>query len=354
MLVDRVVIRVRSGRGGDGCVAFRREKFVPRGGPSGGDGGRGGDVVLEVDPRMHTLLDLRYRNSYQAENGRPGQGSEKSGKSGQDAVVPVPPGTVVRDVEEDAVLGDLVEPGQRLLVAKGGKGGHGNARFKSSIHQAPQKFTPGGAAEELTLELELKLIADVGLVGLPNAGKSTLLASLSDARPKIADYPFTTLEPNLGLVRTSQYRSLVMADVPGLIEGASDGRGLGKEFLRHVERCRVLLHLVDATEPDIAGAYRTVRREIKAYGGGLARKKEIVALSKCDAVGPEEIAEKVALLQKAARKKPLVLSAVAGLGVKEALFALAREIGRKTSAEDELEAEDGKPRGASERAPWRS
>ena len=323
MLVDRVVIRVRSGRGGDGCVAFRREKFVPRGGPSGGDGGRGGDVVIEVDPRMHTLLDLRYRNNYQAENGRPGQGSEKSGKSGQDAVVPVPPGTVVRDVEEDAVLGDLVEPGQRLLVAKGGKGGHGNARFKSSIHQAPQKFTPGGAAEELTLELELKLIADVGLVGLPNAGKSTLLASLSDARPKIADYPFTTLEPNLGLVRTSQYRSLVMADVPGLIEGASDGRGLGKEFLRHVERCRVLLVLVDGSADDPLADYLTLLGELEAHEPALLEKERLFVLSKLDLLGGETPPRPSGLEERVGY---LAISAVTGAGLDALRHVLDRHV----------------------------
>ncbi len=268
MLVDRVLIRVRSGRGGDGCVAFRREKFVPRGGPAGGDGGHGGDVIVTVDPALHTLLDLRYHQHWHAEDGRPGEGSRKTGKSGADLVVPVPPGTLVRDVEADALLGDLMQPGQTLLVAKGGKGGLGNARFKSSIHQTPTKSTPGGPGEELTLELELKLIADVGLVGLPNAGKSTLLAALSAARPKIGDYPFTTLEPNLGLVRTAPERSLVMADVPGLIAGRQRGPrpGQGVPAPR-----RALPRAAPARGGDERGAAGRLPQPAGRAGGARAR-----------------------------------------------------------------------------------
>jgi len=322
MLVDRVLIRVRSGRGGDGCTAFRREKFIPRGGPSGGDGGKGGDVWVVVDPALHTLLDLRYRQHWNAEDGRPGEGSTKTGKSGDDVVVPVPPGTIVRDREEDLVLGDLTEPGQRLLVAKGGKGGHGNARFKSATHQAPTKHTPGKPAEERLLELELKLIADVGLVGLPNAGKSTLLAALSDARPKIGDYPFTTLEPNLGLVRTVGLRSLVMADVPGLIEGASEGRGLGKEFLRHIERCRVLVILVDATSEEPLADYHLLLGELARHEPALLEKERLLVFSKLDLLGPGAAPARPAALEPAVGF--LAISAVSGLGLDALRAALDR------------------------------
>jgi len=322
MLVDRVLIRVRSGRGGDGCTAFRREKFVPRGGPSGGDGGRGGDVIVAVDPALHTLLDLRYRQHWHAEDGRPGEGATKTGKSGGDAVVPVPPGTLVRDVEAGELLGDLMQVGQTLLVARGGKGGLGNARFKSSINQAPTKSTPGGPYEERTLELELKLIADVGLVGLPNAGKSTLLAALSDARPKIGDYPFTTLEPNLGLVRTAPMRSLVMADVPGLIEGASAGRGLGKEFLRHVERCSALLVLVEATSEEPLAVYRSLLAELEAHALSLLEKPRLLVLSKLDLLGSADGPQRPVCLEPTVGY--LAISAVSGLG----LDALRRELDR--------------------------
>lgn len=322
MLVDRVLIRVRSGRGGDGCTAFRREKFVPRGGPSGGDGGKGGDVWVVVDPMLHTLLDLRYRQHWNAEDGRPGEGSTKTGKSGDDVVVPVPPGTLVRDREEDRLLGDLTEPGQRLLVARGGKGGHGNARFKSATHQAPTKHTAGKDREERLLELELKLIADVGLVGLPNAGKSTLLAALSDARPKIGDYPFTTLEPNLGLVRTVGMRSLVMADVPGLIEGASEGRGLGKEFLRHVERCRVLVFLVDATSEEPLAVYRLLLAELELHEPALLEKERLLVFSKLDLLGPAAAPQRPAALE--AEVGFLTISAVSGQGLDALRAALDR------------------------------
>ncbi len=320
MLVDRVSIRVVSGKGGDGCVAFRREKFVPRGGPSGGDGGRGGDVIFRVEPMMNTLLDLRYRNRYEADRGKHGQGSDKTGKSGKNLEIPVPPGTVVRDQESNEVLGDLTEPGDSLLVVRGGKGGLGNVRFKSSIHQTPDKFTTGGPAEERLLELELKLIADVGLVGFPNAGKSTLLATVSDARPKIADYPFTTLEPNLGIVRTGDYRSLVMADIPGLIEGASSGKGLGKEFLRHIERTRVLLFIVDASVEDPVGEYLTLLVELEKHDAELLSKDRILCFSKTDLlsappVRPDGLNEDVTFLS---------ISAVAHQG----LDTLRRELDR--------------------------
>jgi len=320
MLVDRVSIRVLSGKGGDGCVAFRREMCVPRGGPAGGDGGRGGSVYLVVEPQMHTLLDFRYRNLYRADKGKPGSGAEKTGKSAADLEIPVPPGTIVRNAEEDELLGDLVEPGARLLVAQGGKGGLGNVRFKSATHRAPERATSGAPGEERTLELELKLIADVGLVGFPNAGKSTLLATLSAARPKIADYPFTTLEPNLGLVRTTEYRSLVMADIPGLIEGASEGRGLGKEFLRHVERTRVLLFLVDASSEDPLDQYLTLLAELEQHDEFLLEKNRILCLTKTDLLGeapqrPPGLEDDVSFLS---------ISAVAQRGLDE----LRRELDR--------------------------
>ena len=323
MLVDRVVIRIRSGNGGNGCVAFRREKFVPRGGPAGGDGGRGGDVYLRVNPQIQTLLDLRYNSLYQAENGKPGAGANKTGKSGQDLEISVPPGTIVRDVEEDRILVDLTSPGELFKVASGGKGGLGNSHFKSSTRQAPTFARDGVEGQEFTLELELKLIADVGLVGFPNAGKSTLLSTLSEARPKIGDYPFTTLEPNLGIVRTADYRSLVMADIPGLIEGAAEGKGLGKEFLRHVERTRVLLFLVDSSDEDPLDRYLTLLAELEKHDPGLLVKPRILCMSKTDLVGepakrPEGLEPEV---------QYITISAVAHRGLDELRLLLDRHIG---------------------------
>ena len=279
-----------------------------------------------------------------AQRGVNGMGRNRAGANGKDCIIKVPPGTVVLAEDQETVLAEMTEPGQRFVVAHGGNGGFGNAHFKSATNQAPRHANPGLPGDELTIWLRLKLIADAGLVGLPNAGKSTFLAAVSAAKPKIADYPFTTLHPNLGVVRAGE-SDFVLADIPGLIEGAHEGAGLGTRFLGHVERTQVLLHLVDATQEDVGEAYRTVRRELKAYGGDLAKKKEIVALSKCDAVDEETLAERLAVLQKAARKKPLALSAVSGLGVKEALFALAREIRRAQA--DESEAAEAS------RAPWR-
>ncbi|MGE3064411.1 MAG: GTPase ObgE [Hyphomicrobiaceae bacterium] len=325
--LDQAKIYIRSGDGGAGCISFRREKFIEFGGPDGGDGGRGGDVWVECVANLNTLIDYRYQQHFTAQNGRPGMGKNRAGASGEDVVVRLPPGTEVYAEDQTTLLADLTQPGERVLIAKGGNGGFGNAHFKSSTNQAPRRANPGLPGEVLTIWLRLKLIADAGIVGLPNAGKSTLLATVSAAKPKIADYPFTTLHPNLGVVRAGAV-DFVLADIPGLIEGASEGAGLGTRFLGHLERCRVLLHLVDATEEDVAQAYRTVRQELKVYGADLAKKKEIVALSKCDALDEATIAEKTAALKAAARKKPLVLSAVSGLGVKEALFAIAREIER--------------------------
>ena len=331
MFIDRVIIRIASGKGGGGCVAFRREKFIPRGGPWGGDGGKGGDVILEVNPQLHTLMDFRYRNLYRAEKGQPGQGSLKTGKSGADLVIHVPPGTIVRDVEEDVILGDLLEAGESFVVVKGGRGGQGNARFKTPTRQAPDHATPGGAGKEMTLELELKLIADVGLVGLPNAGKSTLLSTISDARPKIADYPFTTLEPHLGIVSTGEWRSLVVADIPGLIEGASDGKGLGKEFLRHIERTRVLLFLVEACSEDPIADYLTLLGELENHNPALLEKPRVLCMSKIDLLGdeqptrPEGLGDEIGFL---------AISAVARRGLNELLRELDRFVRPPEDRED--------------------
>ena len=329
--LDQAKIYIRSGDGGNGAMSFRREKYIEFGGPDGGDGGKGGDVWVECVANLNTLIDYRYQQHFKAQNGRGGSGRLRAGAGGADCVIRVPPGTEIYAEDQESLLADLKQPGERALLARGGNGGFGNAHFKSSSNQAPRHANPGLPGIEMTIWLRLKLIADAGLVGLPNAGKSTFLAAVTAAKPKIADYPFTTLHPNLGVVRAGDV-DFVLADLPGLIEGAHEGAGLGTRFLGHVERCRVLLHLVDGTEADVAAAYRTVRRELKAYGADLDKKKEIVALTKCDALSAAEIAEKSEALRKAARRKPLVLSAVAGTGVKEALFALAREVGRAGSA----------------------
>jgi GTP-binding protein len=321
--LDQAKVYIRSGDGGNGCLSFRREKFIEFGGPDGGDGGQGGDVWVECVANLNTLIDFRYQQHFKAGNGKHGMGANRAGGAGRDAVLKVPPGTQVFAEDNETLLADLVHPGERALIAAGGNGGFGNAHFKSSTNRAPRRVNPGQPGIEMTIWLRLKLIADAGIIGLPNAGKSTFLAAVSAAKPKIADYPFTTLHPNLGVVKAGDM-DFVLADIPGLIEGAHEGAGIGDRFLGHVERCRVLLHLVDVTEADVAEAYRTVRGELKAYGAGLHRKREILALSKCDAVAPEIAAEKAAELQRAARKKPLHLSAVAGKGVREALLKLAR------------------------------
>lgn len=334
--LDQAKIHIRSGNGGDGCVSFRREKFIEFGGPDGGDGGKGGDVWAECVDNLNTLIDYRYQQHFRAENGRPGMGKNRAGAHGEDIVLKVPPGTQILAEDQETLIADLTRVGERAQLANGGNGGFGNAHFKSSTNRAPRRANPGLPGEELTIWLRLKVIADAGLIGLPNAGKSTFLARVSAAKPKIADYPFTTLHPNLGVVRAGS-TDFVLADIPGLIEGAHDGAGLGTRFLGHIERCRVLLHLVDATEQDVGLAYRTIRSELKAYGGNLVRKKEIVALSKCDAVDAETLADRAAALKRAARKKPLVLSAVSGAGMKEAIFALAREIDKASTKKQESE-----------------
>ena len=343
--LDQAKIYIASGAGGNGSISFRREKFIEFGGPDGGDGGKGGDVWVVCVANLNTLIDYRYRQHFKAKSGQGGMGQNRSGASGDDAMVAVPPGTQVFAEDQETLLAEVLKPGDRVRLARGGNGGFGNAHFKSPTNRAPRHANPGQVGEELTVWLRLKLIADAGIVGLPNAGKSTFLATVSAAKPKIADYPFTTLHPNLGVVREAG-TDFVLADIPGLIEGAHEGAGLGTRFLGHVERCRVLLHLVDATSDDIAGAYRTVRAELKAYGAGLAKKKEIVALSKCDALDDNAIAAKAAELKSAARKQPLVVSAVSGKGVKEVLTALAREIAKSRVGEEAAA-------GGEENKPWR-
>jgi GTP-binding protein len=288
VFVDQARIQVAAGRGGAGCVSFRREKYVPKGGPDGGDGGRGGDVVLVVDAHVRTLLDCRERPHYRAAGGRRGSGNNRSGRAGDDLVLSLPPGTVVKDATSGEVLADLVEAGQRLVAARGGRGGRGNARFATPTHQAPRRADPGEAGEQRTLDLELKLLADVGLVGLPNAGKSTFLSRVSRARPKIADYPFTTLEPHLGIVALDIERTFVVADVPGLIEDAHRGRGLGLQFLRHLERTRVLAFLLDASRADPAADLAVLERELAMHSAAFAARPRVVVLTKSDLLAPGE------------------------------------------------------------------
>ncbi|HEY0569532.1 MAG TPA: GTPase ObgE [Xanthobacteraceae bacterium] len=319
--LDEAKIYLRSGDGGNGCIAFRREKFIEFGGPNGGDGGRGGDVVVECVDGLNTLIDYRYQQHFKARPGGNGMGKDRHGPNGSDVVLKVPVGTQIFDEDKETLLADLTQIGQRMVLARGGNGGFGNAYFKSSTNRAPRHANPGLPGEERWVWLRLKLIADAGLVGLPNAGKSTFLATVTAAKPKIADYPFTTLTPQLGVVRVDE-REYVLADIPGLIAGAHEGAGLGDRFLGHIERCRALLHLVDATGEHAGKDYKTVRGEIQAYGHDLADKREIVALSKADAVTPEVLKEQKARLRRASGRTPLVLSAHIHVGVSEALRAL--------------------------------
>ncbi len=324
--LDEAKVYIRSGDGGNGCVAFRREKFIEFGGPNGGDGGRGGDVWVEGVDGLNTLIDYRYQQHFKAARGQHGMGQNRAGIGGDDKILRVPAGTEILDDDGETLIADVTEVGQRFLLAKGGNGGFGNTHFKSSTNRAPRRANPGQEGQERWIRLRLKLIADAGLVGLPNAGKSTFLSAVTSARPKIADYPFTTLHPGLGVVR-SDTREFVLADLPGLIEGAHEGAGLGDRFLGHIERCRVILHLVDGTAEDPGEAYATVRGELDAYGGGLLDKTEIVALSKTDALDPETRAERAAALEETAGQAPLLLSSASGEGVTEALRLLADEIG---------------------------
>lgn len=330
MFIDQVTIRATGGTGGSGAEAFRREYGVPRGGPSGGDGGDGGDVILEADPNLSTLMDYRYRSEYRGGRGVHGEGSDRTGARGEDRILRVPPGTVVRDVDEDRVLGELLEPGDRLVVARGGRGGRGNARFATATRQAPRQWEPGDEGEVRTVELTLKLIADVGLVGEPNAGKSTFLAAVSAARPKVADYPFTTLTPNLGVVELSDFRSLVIADIPGIIEGAHEGKGLGLQFLRHIERTRTLAVLIPVDDPDPGDTYRRLRSELEEYSGELAERPHCVLLTKADLLGPDDAPPSV---EAPDAWGTFTVSAVARIGLDEVLEALWERVRRDREGE---------------------
>lgn len=323
--LDQAKVYIRSGDGGAGSVSFRREKFLEFGGPDGGNGGRGGDVIVEAVDGLNTLIDYRYQQHFKAKTGGHGMGRNRTGAGGADVVLKVPVGTQIFEEDDETLVADLTEVGQRVVLAKGGNGGFGNLHFTTSTNRAPRRANPGLEGQERWIWLRLKLIADAGLVGLPNAGKSTFLAAVTNAKPKIADYPFTTLHPNLGVVRVDE-REFVLADIPGLIEGAHEGAGIGDRFLGHIERCGVLLHLVDASSEDVAADYRTVRNEIAEYGHDLGDKAEIVALSKIDIVPEDERAAKLAALKRAAKKTPLLVSAATGSGVTEALRAIVDAI----------------------------
>ena len=336
--LDQCKIYLRSGAGGDGCCSFRREKFIEYGGPDGGDGGRGGSIVFEAVAGLNTLIDFRYKQHFKAERGHHGMGRNRTGAAGADLIIPVPVGTEVLDEERETVIADLAHAGDRVVLLEGGQGGLGNDHFKSSTNRAPRKTIPGGEAQEMWVWLRLKLLADAGLVGLPNAGKSTFLSAVSRARPKIGDYPFTTLKPQLGVVHVDD-KEFVLADIPGLIEGAHEGAGLGDRFLGHIERCGVLLHLVDGTEENVTVAYRTIRRELKAYGHGLDDKDEIVALSKVDALDPATRKSRLAKLKRAAKKPVYALSAATGDGVRDILRAIAERVGRETVPEEAVTEE---------------
>ncbi len=320
--LDQAKIYLKSGDGGDGVTAFRREKYVEFGGPDGGDGGRGGDIVFESVENLNTLIDFRYTQHFKARKGGNGAGSDKTGAGAPPLVIKVPVGTQIFDNDHETMLADLDKPGMRIVLLKGGDGGFGNARYKTSTNRAPRRSDKGWPGEERWVWLRLKLIADAGLVGLPNAGKSTFLKAVSGANPKIADYPFTTLHPQLGVVRLNMSEEFVLADIPGLIEGAHEGTGLGDRFLGHVERCAVLLHLIDGAAGGVVDAWRTIRAELEAYGGGLAEKPEIIVLNKADAMTSRELSSRKSALAKASGAKVMSTCAVTGEGVKEVLRAL--------------------------------
>ncbi len=337
--LDEAKVFVKSGDGGNGCMSFRREKYIEFGGPDGGDGGRGGDVVLECVEGLNTLIDYRYQQHFKAERGHHGMGKDRTGGKGKAIVLKLPQGTQVLAEDKETVLADLTEIGQKIVLLEGGNGGLGNTHFKSSTNRAPRRTEPGGPGEEMWIWLRLKLIADVGLVGLPNAGKSTFISAVSRARPKVADYPFTTLHPNLGMVRRMD-GELVVADIPGLIEGANEGHGLGTRFLGHVERCGALLHLIDGTAADVAENYKIVRTELDAYGPVLQDKMEIVALNKCDALLDEEIEEKKSALQQACDGTVHVISGVAGTGMDAIMDLLFATVAQARRAEEDAAMDD--------------
>ncbi|CAI8304889.1 MAG: GTPase ObgE [Henriciella sp.] len=321
--LDQAKVYIKAGNGGNGCVSFRREAYVEFGGPNGGDGGRGGHVYAEAVEGLNTLIDFRYQQHYRGERGVHGMGSQRHGRTGEDKLLKVPVGTQIYEEDKETLIADLTEVGDKVMLARGGNGGWGNLRFKSATNQAPRRANPGEAGEEFTIWLQLKLIADVGLLGLPNAGKSTFLSRATAAKPKIADYPFTTLNPGLGIVDLGPTTRFVMADIPGLVEGAADGVGLGHRFLSHVERCKVLLHLIDSTQDDPAAAYKTIRAELEAYDANLAQVPEIVAMSKTDVLDAELVDEQAAEVEAVCGTRPLRVSSVTGHGVTPALGQLA-------------------------------
>ena len=333
--LDQARVFIKSGDGGNGCLSFRREKFIEFGGPDGGDGGRGGDVIVRAVDGLNTLIDYRFRQHHKAGRGFGGMGKDRTGASGKTAILIVPAGTQIHDENNSILLADLTEPGQEVVIAKGGRGGFGNAHFKSSINRAPRRADPGLLGQEMTIWLRLKLIADAGLVGLPNAGKSTFLGAVSRAQPKIADYPFTTLHPQLGVVFVRN-EEFVLADIPGLIEGAHEGHGLGVRFLGHIERCRVLLHLIDGTHENVVDAYNTIKRELVGYGAGLEKKLEIIGLNKCDALSEDESKNKALALTQVTKNPVLILSGAGGEGVDQVLAKLLEFIATKRSTDDAL------------------
>lgn len=332
--LDQAKIYIKAGDGGKGCVAFRREKFIEFGGPNGGDGGDGGSVYFEAVENLNTLIDFRYQQHFKAQKGQQGMGSEMTGYKGEDLIIKVPVGTEIVDEDGETVIADMVKPEERFLIARGGKGGLGNTRFKSSTNQAPRYAGPGTPGEEIWVWLRLKIIADVGLIGLPNAGKSTFLSAVTSARPKIASYPFTTLHPHLGVAWING-KELVLADIPGLIEGAHEGVGLGDRFLKHVERCSVFLHLLDGTSEDVVNDYLTIRKELELYNDKLKTKAEVVALNKCDALTDEEIADKLSALRKVTKNQVFAISAVAGKNLNDCLSAVDKFVIHKQKAKTE-------------------
>ena len=330
--LDQAKIHIQSGNGGNGCVSFRREKFVEFGGPNGGNGGKGGDIIIKCVDGLNTLIDYRYRQHFKAKNGSPGMGSDKTGRSGEDTIIEVPRGTLILEEDNEEVIADVVNKDQSLTILKGGNGGFGNAHFKSSENQTPRTANDGENGQEKWIWLRLKLIADIGLIGLPNAGKSTLISTVSEAKPKIADYPFTTLNPVLGIAKYND-NELVIADIPGLIEGAHEGKGLGDRFLGHIERCNLLLHLIDANDTDVINSWKTIRNEISAYSKELDEKKEIIVLSKSDSINEEKLDEKLIILKDYTNKDVFKMSSVTGKGI-TSILRILHDIISKTEDDD--------------------